>query len=302
MAAQYQRQPDFDFYRQTQWPVDNKPRGAEEDEMSLLDEKILEPSPPGERPTDCDPRRPDLDQSTNTFSSQTNMWHDPSQHVGYNHPRQQPHASMPTIDTGHGHYPGVEATQEGTYGHHPSWPGAAMSGTSTPTQIFDHPGHEFSQMAYQGGHMNFNQVPYPADPFSATPMSPQSSQGGWMSATSSDGTETRSGLVRSPSYGAASPASHIRRDGIRKKNARFEIPAERNLANIDSLILQTADEQEKKELKQQKRLLRNRQAAYVFSHTAKPAGTDSEIVLIPDSARSFTPRNLSRKRKSSIST
>jgi len=37
------------------------------------------------------------------------------------------------------------------------------------------------------------------------------------------------------------------------------------LANIDSLILQTADEQEKKELKQQKRLLRNRQAAYDFA-------------------------------------
>ena len=52
-------------------------------------------------------------------------------------------------------------------------------------------------------------------------------------------------------------------DGIRKKNARFEIPAERNLHNIDTLIMQTQDEAERKELKQQKRLLRNRQAAYV---------------------------------------
>ncbi|EFW99730.1 bzip transcription factor [Grosmannia clavigera kw1407] len=52
-----------------------------------------------------------------------------------------------------------------------------------------------------------------------------------------------------------------RGDGIRKKNARFEIPAERNLNNIDLLISQTTDEQEIKELKQQKRLLRNRQAA-----------------------------------------
>jgi len=53
----------------------------------------------------------------------------------------------------------------------------------------------------------------------------------------------------------------LRRDGIRKKNARFEIPTERNLRTIDQLISQTADESEIKELKQQKRLLRNRQAA-----------------------------------------
>lgn len=54
---------------------------------------------------------------------------------------------------------------------------------------------------------------------------------------------------------------HIRRDGIRKKNARFDIPAERTLMNIDALITQSNDEGEIKELKQQKRLLRNRQAA-----------------------------------------
>ncbi|SPN97073.1 uncharacterized protein DNG_00589 [Cephalotrichum gorgonifer] len=52
-----------------------------------------------------------------------------------------------------------------------------------------------------------------------------------------------------------------RGDGIRKKNARFEIPPDRNLSNIDQLISQSTDEQEVKELKQQKRLLRNRQAA-----------------------------------------
>ena len=57
-----------------------------------------------------------------------------------------------------------------------------------------------------------------------------------------------------------------RRDGgIRKKNARFDIPAERNLFNIDQLIANCTNEDEMKELKQQKRLLRNRQAAYVPS-------------------------------------
>jgi hypothetical protein len=54
------------------------------------------------------------------------------------------------------------------------------------------------------------------------------------------------------------------RDGVRKKNARFEIPVERNLQNIDNLIANCQDDDDLlKELKQQKRLLRNRQAAYV---------------------------------------
>ncbi|RPA82645.1 hypothetical protein BJ508DRAFT_325385 [Ascobolus immersus RN42] len=64
----------------------------------------------------------------------------------------------------------------------------------------------------------------------------------------------------SPAPRTHSPLN-IRRDGIRKKNARFEIPAERTLLTIDHLIAQSADDQEIKELKQQKRLLRNRQAA-----------------------------------------
>lgn len=52
-----------------------------------------------------------------------------------------------------------------------------------------------------------------------------------------------------------------RRDGVRKRNARFDIPADHNLNNIDQLIAESTNELEIKELKQQKRLLRNRQAA-----------------------------------------
>lgn len=233
--------------------------------MSLLDEKILESETLAEASIDSDLRESTLSQSSNAFPLRSTMWHDPSQHVGYGQTRQQAHATMPMIDTGRAQYQRTEVSQEGAYSQHTSWPMSAMSGTSTPTPIFDHPGQDFPGTAYP----QFNQLPYAGDPFSATPMSPQSSQGGWMSATSSDGTEPRSRPVRSPDYRAASPATQ-RRDGIRKKNARFEIPAERNLANIDTLILQTADEQEKKELKQQKRLLRNRQAAYepalILSH------------------------------------
>lgn len=54
-----------------------------------------------------------------------------------------------------------------------------------------------------------------------------------------------------------------RRDGIRKKNGRIDIPQERNIHTIDELIDKTSDEDMLKELKQQKRLLRNREAAYV---------------------------------------
>ncbi|PHH64569.1 hypothetical protein CDD81_4348 [Ophiocordyceps australis] len=85
---------------------------------------------------------------------------------------------------------------------------------------------------------------------------PTSPQKDWMSSGQASSKKTRPGspVIRSH--------NDLRRgDGIRKKNARFEIPAERNLSNIDQLIAQTTDEQEIKELKQQKRLLRNRQAA-----------------------------------------
>lgn len=101
---------------------------------------------------------------------------------------------------------------------------------------------------------------------SGAPMtnSPQSGQD-WMSNASSEPIEIQSVAkhprIQSPTYHSNPP--HMRPDGIRKKNARFEIPAERTLRTIDNLINQTNDEQIIKELKQQKRLLRNRQAALV---------------------------------------
>ncbi|KAI9669095.1 MAG: hypothetical protein M1831_000687 [Alyxoria varia] len=59
--------------------------------------------------------------------------------------------------------------------------------------------------------------------------------------------------------GTSSPV--LRPDGVRKKNAKFEIPEDRNLDTLDSLIKQAKTEAELKELKMQKRLLRNREAA-----------------------------------------
>lgn len=63
--------------------------------------------------------------------------------------------------------------------------------------------------------------------------------------------------------------SHVeisrRGSSVRKRNASCDIPAGHSIKNIDELISQSTDEQEVKELKQQKRLLRNRQAAYALS-------------------------------------
>lgn len=95
---------------------------------------------------------------------------------------------------------------------------------------------------------------------SSIPMSPHSNKE-WMEMSAM---EKRSAPKRMRPSSPSRPYSpgFPRRDGIRKKNARFDIPSERNLLNIDQLIAQCTDPEELKELKQQKRLLRNRQAAY----------------------------------------
>ena len=64
----------------------------------------------------------------------------------------------------------------------------------------------------------------------------------------------------------ASNSPVLRPDGVRKKNAKFEIPEDRNLDTLDTLIKHAKTDSELKELKMQKRLLRNREAAYEPFH------------------------------------
>ena len=157
------------------------------------------------------------------------------------------------------------------------WPSSGPSGSCTPTL-----GYEGFVASYETGRavpygsadthtvdptITFDHRPVhsapafpPAGPCSTSPPSIKD----WMSPASSDQHAEFSCIAaqlhsRSPSFLGATQL--LRRDGIRKKNARFEIPAERNLRTIDHMINQTNDEHEIKELKQQKRLLRNRQAA-----------------------------------------
>ena len=84
------------------------------------------------------------------------------------------------------------------------------------------------------------------------------------STSSSDAVEKipRSGHVQSPTFNHNAPT--LRRDGVRKKNARFDIPDGHNVHTIDLLIAAAdpTNEEKIRTLKQEKRLLRNRQAAY----------------------------------------
>ncbi|KAI9825970.1 MAG: hypothetical protein M1826_006861 [Phylliscum demangeonii] len=147
-----------------------------------------------------------------------------------------------------------------------SWPSAACTPTLTPArEAFAVDFAPAVAMTIATGPAPY-EVPDPTifpPPLSADrPSFPTSPEVGWSSPTLADAIEVGrlSGRARANSA-AGLHAAILRRDGIRKKNARFEIPAERNLMNIDQLIAQSSDDHEIKELKQQKRLLRNRQAA-----------------------------------------
>lgn len=132
-----------------------------------------------------------------------------------------------------------------------SWPMATSnSGSGTPVQHFDNIHAAMASHNPFSNHGNmFSGI------HTGNPSMPTSPQGTWMAGQGSN-KRTR------PESPALRGHNDLRRgDGIRKKNARFEIPADRNLHNIDSLIAMSTDENEIKELKQQKRLLRNRQAA-----------------------------------------
>ncbi len=163
----------------------------------------------------------------------------------------------PVLDAFPTEYDGV-ASAGGYWPTSIAAPGSAGAAGAT---TFDLQGHA------NGGHMSAFAMPMSAD--GSMPTSPlgTSPLGEWSTTGAvGEGMDLRSMATRPRPGSPLSPHSPLllRRDGIRKKNARFEIPAERNLLNIDRLIAQSSDEREIKELKQQKRLLRNRQAAYVF--------------------------------------
>lgn len=283
MMARFTQQP-FEFYQDSPATMDSKPAFGEEDEMSVLDDKILDST--SDVAGMSDPRRSSYDQHTDALSYREPVWGDfthqqPQQqqhhhqtHVAQSlHPdvsRQDSHvsASIPMYDSSN-QFMRLDTAQTNTaYAQQAAWPLSRGSGSCTPTPVYDQFAQDYdasSAGAFSGGAVgpvsaiNFGQMSsYRSNIFGApgsVAMSPQSSQGWMQTGEIVDGRPARSPTYRTDSN------LHLRRDGIRKKNARFEIPAERTLSNIDQLIAQSTNEEDIKELKQQKRLLRNRQAA-----------------------------------------
>lgn len=261
--AKYTRQA-FDFYQQSPSALDANPAFQEDDEMSVLDEKILDPT----SPTLSDSRKPSsYDQASDAFSQRNHsLWSD---------------FAPPFLGSNSRQSSQVMFNGPFSYDQQSPWSLARKSGSCTPAASYDQFPSDFdhaSTASFSGNPVDSMNSLHQMRPMSyrhslayvppqAVAMSPQSSQG-WMPAPTELPDSSSSHRTKSPMLRNSSPLSFRRdgiresiRDGIRKKNARFDIPAERTLSNIDHLISQSMNEEEVKELKQQKRLLRNRQAA-----------------------------------------
>lgn len=170
----------------------------------------------------------------------------------------------------------------------PVWPPMAEEDSRTPASNMFGQDYDSNYLAVGSAEPNaFSGLPMnvrPASVFQPTPSgnppSPHSNKE-WMAMAAQE-MESRpiNKRMRPNTPPARSYSPFPRRDGIRKKNARFEIPPERSLLNIDQLIAQSTNEEEIKELKQQKRLLRNRQAAYDPPSHAWSFGSSSRLVLV----------------------
>ncbi|KAG5958173.1 hypothetical protein E4U58_005494 [Claviceps cyperi] len=165
-----------------------------------------------------------------------------------------------------------------------------MSLNTAHSQIFPSQGNQWD-MGTGSACAQFNQMQDPFNAGSTMFQRPLASSFDNLGAIFPAMNSADPSIQRSPQKGWETPNQPIRKkrktcspvfptrdglrkgDGIRKKNARADIPAERNLNTIDSLISQSANDQEIKELKQQKRLLRNRQAA-LDSRQRKKQHTD----------------------------
>lgn len=202
-------------------------------------------------------------ESFAVFSPKTEDWHSVDmQSVPSNNPFVEQQAS-----TSNNPFIRLEQSQHQVFGQQQAgaWllANGSGSGSTTPFQAFDHPGsadYDSNTSIFQRQMQSQPSFGNSGNLFGSLghgdqsmPTSPSKE---WMLASQSVNKKMRPG-----SPGLRSHNDMRRGDGIRKKNARFEIPAERNLSNIDQLIAQSTDEQEVKELKQEKRLLRNRQAA-----------------------------------------
>ena len=267
-------QNHMDFHRpsSTLSSNDRKPNAFSFDDQQTLDHAILD------TPTLMSPTT----STQGIFSPDASIWEDFSQNQfvdrtatssvvnsNVNNPFFTEQSNNP--------FARLPPNQAATYGQQ-SWP-IDNSGIRTPTAPKSSnpfgPGDfgvqsafvpEPQQQMFHGLPVHANVRPsavFPSAP-AEQPMSPHT-HADWMAFNQNE-MDSRPGPKRMRPNTPPPRGFSPRRDGgIRKKNARFDIPAERNLFNIDQLIASCTNEDEMKELKQQKRLLRNRQAAYVPS-------------------------------------
>ncbi|WYZ34632.1 hypothetical protein EsH8_I_000908 [Colletotrichum jinshuiense] len=253
------------YYRPTPLTVDTTQaqKYYEEEDHSILDESILDHSALDSglemSPPMADSRRESFAVGSSLFSPKTEDWQSVDmQSVPSNNPFIEQHSNNPFMRLDH-----AQPSPFGPQGN--AWSLSNTSGSCTPLQQFDGMPAEYDSSAPMFPRPVQGQTPFTnptgqinmfASIGSGNQSIPTSPQKGWIGQSESMAKKMRPGSPTIRSH------NDLRRgDGIRKKNARFDIPAERNLSNIDHLIAQSTDEQEIKELKQQKRLLRNRQAA-----------------------------------------
>ncbi|KAJ5801627.1 uncharacterized protein N7518_003695 [Penicillium psychrosexuale] len=258
-----------EFYQQSPSTLDVTP---EDDEMSVLDDRILDPNSedhPDNRRTSYDApdaysHRDSVWSNYSNTSSQSQSNSNSNSHSQLGHTMMNSGASFMPID-------GPQPSSYQQSCSQAAWPMPRTdSGSCTPTVGYDQYASNGDQSAvgpFSGGAvgpvctMPMNPMSYRGGmPFAASGsvvMSPQSSQG-WMPAPM-DLAEAELQARKSPNYRMAIPLR--RGDGIRKRNSRIEISAELTLANIDEAIRNCVDEEKKKDLKSIKRLLRNRDAA-----------------------------------------
>lgn len=272
---------NLNFQRPSQLPLDSKRRILDDDDDSILDDSILDRTTPEMSVDGQMIRRESFADTSSNFSPRESGWSEFSYGGDPASVHKVPNASSHLFMERDGSaFMRAEVAHGAAYGNPSSaWHlQNASPGSGTPTTVFEGFPSDYeikpAQPAYGSDalpvdHPNvYAGLPVRSGPIfppsTALSASPQSGQD-WISNSSSEQMELQAmpkhGPIDSPTYHPNPPL--LRRDGIRKKNARFEIPAERTLRTIDHLINQTNDEQEIKELKQQKRLLRNRQAAYV---------------------------------------
>lgn len=263
-----------DFQRpSSQLSIDRKPSTFSHfDDQDISEDLLLESEMIS--PASTDDRRDSFGNNTAAvFSPQSNVWED---HYTTATMTERPHSHFQSANPFHNNNPFLQQEPSAFGQHNPQWPGMFDHPTDSRTPVGPAVYEPFTA-DFDGAHSSgfphaaptvsaFGSVrPQSVFPPVATPVSmPNSPHTGkdWMAIA--EQADSRPYPKRMRQNSPPRPYSPFpRRDGgIRKKNAKFNIPPERTLETVDQLIASSNNDEEIKELKQQKRLLRNRQAAY----------------------------------------